>query len=217
MIMTRPLRKLTLTVHVIASVGWVGALAVFLAHAVASLISRDEQVVRAASLAMDVTAWFVILPLSLAALTTGLVQGLGTKWGLFRHYWVLFKLLLTAAATTVLLLKLGPIDRLADAATEPTFPGADLIGLPASLLVHAAGGLLVLVAATVLAIYKPAGMTRYGARKAREHDSAGAEPGLEQVTTTPLWVKVFGAIVILLMLLVSVMLLGGNHGPGAHL
>jgi hypothetical protein len=120
--MTPPLRKLALTAHVTTSVGWLGALAVFLGHALASLISQDEQMVRAASLAMGLTAWFVILPLSLASLTTGLVQALGTAWGLFRHYWVLFKLLLTAVATIVLLLKLGPIRYLADMAAETTFP-----------------------------------------------------------------------------------------------
>jgi len=68
MTMTPALRKLTLTTHVTASVGWLGALAVFLAHAIASLFSQDEQTVRAASLAMGLTAWFVILPLSLASL-----------------------------------------------------------------------------------------------------------------------------------------------------
>ena len=40
--------------------------------------------------AMGLTAWFVILPLSLVALTTGLVQVLGTAWGLFPHYWIPF-------------------------------------------------------------------------------------------------------------------------------
>lgn len=142
MIMTPSLRKLTLTAHVTASVGWIGALAVFLAHALASLISQDEQMVRAASLAMGLTALFVILPLSLASLTTGLVQALGTSWGLFRHYWILFKLLLTAIATIVLLLKLEPISYLAEVATETTFSSADLIGLRTSLMVHAGGGLL---------------------------------------------------------------------------
>jgi hypothetical protein len=107
MTMTPAIRKLTLTAHVTASVGWLGALAVFLAHALASLISEDDQMVRAASLAMGLTAWFVILPLSLASLITGLVQALGTAWGLFRHYWILFKLLLAAVATIVLLLKWG--------------------------------------------------------------------------------------------------------------
>jgi len=68
MTMTPSIRKLALTAHVTASLGWLGALAVFLAHALASLLSQDEQTVRAASLAMGIAAWFVILPLSLAAL-----------------------------------------------------------------------------------------------------------------------------------------------------
>jgi len=173
--------------------------------------------VRAASLAMGITAWFVILPLSLASLATGLVQALGTAWGLFRHYWILFKLLLTAVAAIVLLLKLGPISYLADAATKTTFSSTDLIGLRTSLTVHAGGGLLVLLMAATLAVYKPQGMTRYGVRKRREQGSAMTGSDLRSVTRTPLWVKVFGVIVIVLILLVAVMLLGGGHGPGAHI
>jgi hypothetical protein len=211
MTMTPRLRNLTLTAHVSTSVGWLGALAVFLLHAVASLISQDVQMVRAASLAMGLTAWFVILPLSLASLITGLVQALGTAWGLFRHYWILFKLLLTAVATIVLLLKLEPISYLADVATETTFSSGDLIGLRTSLMVHAGGGLLVLLAAATLAVYKPPGMTRYGVRKEREYVNARVRSGLGSATSTPRWVKVFGVIVIALILLVGIMMLGGAH------
>jgi len=207
MTMTPSLRKLALTAHVSTSVGWLGALAVFLAHAVASVVSQDVQMVRAASLAMGLTAWFVILPLSLASLITGLVQAFGTAWGLFRHYWIVFKLLLTAVATIVLLLKLGPISTLADTAAQTTFSSGDLTGLRTSLLVHAAGGLLVLLAAATLAVYKPPGMTRYGMRK---------EGGLGSAATAPRWVKVFGVIVIALVLLVAIMMLAGTHGPGVH-
>lgn len=217
MTMTPSIRKLTLTAHVAASVGWLGALAVFFAHTLASLISQDEQMVRAASLAMGLTAWFVILPLSLTSLTTGLVQALGTAWGLLRHYWILFKLLLAAVATIVLLLKLEPISYLADAAAETTFSGADLIGLRTSLMAHAVGGLLVLLTAATLAVYKPLGMTPYGMRKRREQSSTRTESGLGSDTSTPRWVKVFGVIVVTLILLVIVMLLAGGHGPGAHM
>ena len=56
-------RKLILTVHVLASVGWFGALLVFLAHAALSLVSSDQQVVRSVCIAMGLTAWLVILPL----------------------------------------------------------------------------------------------------------------------------------------------------------
>jgi hypothetical protein len=214
--MTAPLRKLVLTAHVSASGGWLGALAVFLTHALASLISQDEQVVRAVSVAMGITAWFVILPLSLASLTTGLVQALGTAWGLFRHYWILFKLLLTTVATVVLLLKLGPISYLAEMAAGTTFSSAGLIGLRTSLMVHAVGGLVVLLTAATLAIYKPQGMTRYGLRKRREQGAARAESHPGSATGTPGWVKVFGAIVIILILMAGLMFLGGRHGPGAH-
>ena len=217
MTMIAPVRKLTLTAHVTTSVGWLGALAVFLAHALASLISQDEQMVRAASLAMGLTAWLVILPLSLASLITGLIQALGTAWGLCRHYWVLFKLVLTAVATIVLLLKLGPISYLADVAAETTFSSADLIGLRTSLLVHAAGGLLVLLAVATLAVYKPRGMTRYGLRKLREEGNSQPGSGLGLTTSTPRWVKVFGITVIALILLVGLMTIVGGHGPGAHI
>lgn len=213
--MTPPVRKFALAAHVTTSVGWAGALAVFLAHAIASLSSRDEQIVRATSLAMGLTAWFVILPLSLASLTTGLVQALGTAWGLVRHYWVLFKLLLTAVATIVLLLKMGPISHLAEVARESTLSSTELVGLRTSLVVHAAGGLVILLAAVALAIYKPAGLTPYGVRKQRGTDiSIG--PGHEKLPGTSRWVKVVGAVVVLLALMVGAMVLVGGHGPHAH-
>lgn len=50
-------------------------------------MSPDAQIVRAVYLAMDLTARFVIVPLCLASLLTGLVSSLGTSWGLFQHYW----------------------------------------------------------------------------------------------------------------------------------
>jgi hypothetical protein len=59
--------------------------------------------VRAACLAMDLIGWSIILPLSLASLASGVIQALGTVWGLFRQYWVLIKLIITALATALLL------------------------------------------------------------------------------------------------------------------
>jgi hypothetical protein len=85
------LRKGALTAHVVCSVGWLGAVAVFLALAVAGLTSEDVGLVRGAYLTMDWAAWFVLVPLSFASLLTGVVQSLGTTWGLFRHYWTLWQ------------------------------------------------------------------------------------------------------------------------------
>ncbi len=162
------LRKFALTAHVTASVGWLGAVAGVLALAVAGLTGKDAQTVRAAYLAMELTAWFVLVPLALASLLTGLVQSLGTKWGLFRHYWVLFKLLINVFATIILLMYTQTLGFLAELAAETT-SSADLGGLRSpSPVLHAGAALLLLLVATVLAVYKPQGMTRYGRRKQRE-------------------------------------------------
>ena len=189
-------RKLLLTVHLVASLGWIGALAVFFVHALAGVASADERIVRAASIAMGFTAWFVILPFSLITLLTGVVQALTSAWGLLRHYWLTFKLLLTVVATLVLLLKLSPISQLAAAALSEGTSLAASGTLRMSLLLHAAGGLVVLLAATTLGVLKPAGGT--------------AAP-------MPRWAKIFGGAAIGLLVLVIAMILFGGHGPHAHL
>jgi hypothetical protein len=52
------------TTHVTSSVGWVGAVFVFLALAVIGLTSDDEVTVRGAYLVMAPAAWFVLVPLA---------------------------------------------------------------------------------------------------------------------------------------------------------
>ena len=168
MTMMARLRKFVLVAHVASSVGSLGAVAVFLALAAVGLTSQDAQTVRAAYIANGFIAWYVILPLLLAALLIGVVQSLGTSWGLFRHYWVLAKLLLTVLTIIVLLLQMEGISYIAAVTAETILSSADLLGLRRSLRFHAAGGLLVLLVTTTLSVYKPRGMTRYGWRKQHE-------------------------------------------------
>jgi len=161
------LRKLLLTIHVVSSVGWLGAVAAFLALAIAGLVSANAQSVRAAYLAMDLVGWYVIVPSSLASVASGVIQGLGTPWGLFRHYWVLIKLVMAILATAVLLIHMQPIGRVAAAAADGPLPSEHLHGMRVQILIDAAAALIVLVVATVLSIYKPKGLTRYGRRVTR--------------------------------------------------
>jgi hypothetical protein len=77
---------------------------------------------------------------------------------------VLFKLVLTLIATVVLVLYTQTISTVAAMAANPAMSGMDL---PSALL-HTGGGLVVLLLTTVLAIYKPRGMTRHGQRKRLE-------------------------------------------------
>lgn len=157
-------RKLTLTVHVAVSVSWLGAVATFLALAIVGAASRDAALVRGLSLALYTSAWLVILPLSIASLATGLVQGLTTPWGLFRHYWVIVKLAINVLSTAILLLYTESLDVLRDEVRAPGFSADSALGLRAQAVVHSAAALVLLLGAVVLSIYKPRGRTRYGSQ-----------------------------------------------------
>ena len=161
--MSPRIRKLMLTVHVATSVGWLGVIAAYLALNVPALAGEDEQRTRAAYLMMDVVMRYALVPVASAALATGIIQALGTPWGLFRHYWVTISLVLTALAYVVLVLHLPAVADLAAAAADPRRDVSHLGGdLP-----HAVGGLLILLVPLTLNIYKPRGLTRYGWRRTR--------------------------------------------------
>jgi hypothetical protein len=167
MTMTPRLRKFALTLHVLLSVGWIGAVAAYIALDVAAVTSTDAETLRAAYLAMELTSRRAIVPLAVASLLTGLVMSLGTKWGLFRHYWVLISFILTMLATLVLLSEIQTVSYLADVAADPTTSTEDLRSLGGTLP-HSIGGIVVLLVILVLNTYKPQGMTPYGWRKQKE-------------------------------------------------
>ena len=164
-------RKLVLSAHIATSVGWMGAVLAYIALDVTASTSEDVARTRAAYVAMEVTATSVIVPLALVSVVIGVINALGTPWGLVRHYWVLVKLLLTLVATAVLLVQSRTISSLASTAQA----GDDPRGLPGTL-VHSVGGLLVLVIIMVLSVYKPKGLTRYGWRRQQEQRRRRSEP-----------------------------------------
>jgi hypothetical protein len=165
MAMTPSLRKFMLVVHLTASVGWIGAVIAYLALGISAATSQDVQAVRAAWTAMELIGWYVIVPLALAALLTGIVQSLGTSWGLFHHYWVLITLVLTVFSTVVLLSHMPEVSSRAAMAR-----GADAahFGRLGGDLLHPGVGLLVLLVIATLNVYKPRGLTPYGWRKQQE-------------------------------------------------
>ena len=162
MMMSPRLRRLTFTTHITTSLGWVGAVIVFLALAVIALTSPDERTVRGAYLVMAPAAWFVLVPLAHASLLSGIALSLGTTWGLFRYYWVVLKLLITLFATVILLIYMGTFKQMAGVAADPMVE-LDLVRNP-SPVVHAILALILLLVAAVLGVYKPFGLTAYGQR-----------------------------------------------------
>lgn len=167
MLMAPRWRKLCLTAHVVCSVGWLGAISTFLALAVLGFATQDDQLARAVYLVMEPIAWFVLVPLAFASLLTGIIQSMGTTWGLVRHYWVLFKLVINLGAIGILLMYTQTLGFMARVAGDPATPVEHLSGLRSSPVLHSALALLLLAVATVLAVYKPKGLTGYGRRKRR--------------------------------------------------
>jgi hypothetical protein len=181
--MGQRLRQVALVAHVVASVGWMGAVAAFIVLDVATVVTGDEAVLRAAYIGMDLVTTGAIVPLAAAGFVSGLVMSLGTKWGLFRHWWVIVTLLLTIGATLVLLVQLPIISHRAEVARDPGTTVETLQAL-GNLLVHSIGGFVVLLLITVINVVKPRGLTRYGWRKQQE-DMATMAPKREPVSRVP--------------------------------
>jgi len=159
--MTPGLRKLGLTLHVVLSVGWSGAVAAFVALAIGTF-SKDAALAHASYLTMAVVGRGVLVPLSIGALLSGIVQSLATKWGLFRHYWLLVKLALTLFATAALLVHqataIAEAASLAREASGVLLHSAQLHQLGVQLLADSGLALLVLLTVTTIAFYKPWGL-----------------------------------------------------------
>jgi hypothetical protein len=146
-------RKALLTTHVISSVGLLGADAAVLALVFAGWRGSEPPTAYPAA---HLLGQALILPLALLALTTGTALGLLTPWGLLRHWWILIKLVLTAAGTVLALFVLIPTLDAAAVDALARRPLAD----PFALVKDSVGACGVLIATILLAYYKPFGRLR---------------------------------------------------------
>jgi len=173
----------------------------------------------------------MIVPLSFAALLTGVVQSLATHWGLFRHYWVLMKFLLTIGATALLLMHQFSAVAKAARHSSDAAPGVlpEVGQLGTQLLGDASFGLLALLAITTLSVYKPWGRTPYGERKQQELRQASAEFPVTCATAVlrepvngaagrsfPLGLKIFISATVVLVLMFAVVHHSGHSFHHLH-
>lgn len=163
--MSSRVRKAALAVHLTASVGWIGGVIGYLVLGVWAVLSDETASTRAAWLAMEVLGWYAIVPVAVTSLLTGLVMALGTKWGLFRHYWVVVSFVLTVFCTVILLLHMPSVSASAHVAQEADEAALEALG---GDLAHPGVGLVILLFIQVLNIYKPQGLTRYRWRKQQQ-------------------------------------------------
>lgn len=149
------MRRVILAAHVALSVGWMGAVAAFAVIAgYGAALTPSDRAVPGIYAALWVVMWAIIVPLAVLSLLTGVLQSVGTTWGLFRHYWVAMKLVLTIGATGLLLLH----TRVAGTAVTLSATGdPHLVPLQQQLLLDSVAGLVALVLIALLGWLKPKG------------------------------------------------------------
>jgi hypothetical protein len=162
-------RKAVLAAHLVVSVGSLGIYAAMLLLGTAAAATAVPGTASAAYRAMGILK-AAIPPAAGGVLITGVILALGTSWGLFKHYWVVAKLVLTGVILPLSVLVVFPsIQRtIAATARATALPAADLGSAP--LLLIAASGAIVLMlgAATFIAVYKPWGMIARRRRPVRD-------------------------------------------------
>jgi hypothetical protein len=144
--------------HIAFSAGWLGLSLALLTLAVTAATTRQPGTVASSYRSMEVFTDWLILPLSLTTLTTGLVLSLGTPWGLLHHRWVLTKFWLTLAAATASAFAFRPEVSAAAARVSSGQP----VGSALDLLLPPAVSLTTYVFLTAVSVLKPWGLTRRG-------------------------------------------------------
>src|SRR4051794_19919462 len=161
-------RKLLLTNHIGSSVGLLGTDATVLLLAVTGAGGGDPAEVYPAALLIGS---LVLVPLALLSLGTGVLLGLLTPWGLFRHWWVTAKLALTTAGAVLSLVVLPPA--LGDLADGPGGPFAQRL----ELVRDSGAASVVLLTALVLSVYKPFGRVTFIGRGVEALQPGEVRPG----------------------------------------
>lgn len=176
----RRTRRIVLITHVVLSVGWLGTAYITLALTLLGRFTGDGDLRHAAYLMIGLFDSVALLPLGIGALVTGVVLGLGTRWGVVTHWWVVAKLVANLVLITVPLLLRTPN---VHEAIERTAGGGPVGDLGTSILPPGIATVIVLILATVISYYKPWGPIRKAARRTRRNRRAQGDRVLARVSS----------------------------------
>ncbi|MFF5498411.1 DUF2269 family protein [Streptomyces aquilus] len=172
--LSRPARKGSLVVHVVASAGWLGLTFGLLALGITAATTGDPVIVESSVRAMKLFADWLLLPLALLTFLSGLLLSLGTPWGLARHKWVYTKFWLSLATLAATAFVLRPAVNGAVAAVAAGHPLPDTGDVLFGPIVSSSAYVFM----TVISVLKPWGPTRRG-RTHRAAATPGARGGID--------------------------------------
>lgn len=133
---------------------WLGLTVGLLTLGLAALLTDDTATAQAATRAMKIFGDWLVVPVALLSLLTGLVLALGTPWGLARHRWVWAKFWITLVTTGLSIFSLRP------GINEAAAGGV----IDADLVVGPAVATATYLFVTAVSVLKPWGLTRRGRR-----------------------------------------------------
>ena len=156
----RGARRAVLTIHIVAAGAWIGMDVVLGVLVFTARSTTDISTEALAYRALELFAVWPLLAAGLATLLSGIVLGLGTTYGLVKHWWVAVKLAINLVLLTLVTFALrAAVSEAASygealAAGTPTDVSLDRLFMPPIVSSTA------LVTATILSVYKPWGRIR---------------------------------------------------------
>jgi hypothetical protein len=169
--MSRRRRKLVLTLHVITSVGWLGAAIAMTVLLIAGFVTSNPILRHSAFAFMHIYDLAIMIPLGYLALVTGVLLSVGTNWGLLRHWWIVTKLVLTVAVLIFAgVFTSGWVLEAVSRTAEN--PMADLGVLAVQLVANVAAFNVVFWTNATISVFKPWGLTPRGQHKLAQQAAA---------------------------------------------
>jgi len=156
-VLGRRWRRAVLILHIVACGAWIGIDVMVAVLVWTGRFGADADV---RGLAYRALAAFVVWPMltaGLVSLVSGVVLGLGTKWGLVRYWWVAVKLVLNVVLCTLIVFALEPGMDAVAAYGRDLAAGAETPSVISTLFFPPAVSLTALTFATVLSVAKPWG------------------------------------------------------------
>src|SRR5688500_17944982 len=101
-------RKAVLLVHVLSAAAWLGIDLALGILVVVALSTEDSGTSGVAIQAVDLFAIWPMFGASVVCMISGVVLGLGSKYGLVRYWWVATKLVLNAGMSLLIAFALRP-------------------------------------------------------------------------------------------------------------
>jgi hypothetical protein len=152
--------KVVLVVHIASAGVWIGIDVVMGVVIFTAILADDENTKALCYRALELFAVWPLLTTGLVCLASGVVLGLGTKYGLVRYWWVAIKLVLNIVLTALVLVALRP--GVMEAAEQGRrFMAGEAASLAVGDLIYppivSPSALLI---AVVLAVFKPWGQIR---------------------------------------------------------